>query len=56
MFTEANSVEDFLLTRMTGLSWKYVHGSNVARTSKSGDRETVSPELFALLETAGEAK
>jgi type I restriction enzyme R subunit len=33
MFNEANAVEEFLLSRMTGLGWSYVHGPKLARTS-----------------------
>ena len=33
MFNEANAVEEFLLSRMTGLGWTYVHGPKLARTS-----------------------
>jgi type I restriction enzyme R subunit len=33
MFNEANAVEEFLLARMTGLGWSYVHGPKLARSS-----------------------
>jgi len=32
-FNEANAVEEFLLSRMTGIGWEYVHGPSLARTS-----------------------
>ena len=32
-FSEENTVEEFLLSRMTGLGWTYVHGPRLARAS-----------------------
>ncbi len=33
MFNEANAVEEFLLSRMTGLGWSYIHGPKLSRTT-----------------------
>ena len=49
MFNEANAVEDFLLSRMIGLSWTYVFGPQLARTSNDAMLESsVRSALFRL--------
>lgn len=40
MFNEANAVEEFLLSRMTGLGWSYTHGPNLARSSNDAMLES----------------
>jgi type I restriction enzyme R subunit len=40
VFNEANAVEEFLLSRMTGLGWSYTHGSKLARASHEAMLET----------------
>lgn len=49
MFTEANAVEEFLLGRMAGIGWTYVHGPKLARTSNDAMLEpTVRKSLLRL--------
>ena len=40
VFDEANAVEEFLLSRMSGLGWAYVHGPQLARTSSDAMLES----------------
>ena len=62
MFNEANAVEEFLLNRMTGLGWRYVHGPKLARTSNDAMLEPsvrsalvrLNPEIAADLDRADE--
>ena len=62
MFNEANAVEEFLLSRMTGLGWAYVHGSRLTRTSNDAILEAsvhsallrLNPEIAADPERADE--
>jgi len=56
VFTEANAVEEFLLSRMVGIGWTYVHGPKLARTSNDAMLEAaVRSALLRLnLEIAAE--
>jgi type I restriction enzyme R subunit len=62
MFDEANAVEEFLLSRMTGLGWSYVYGPQLIRTSNDVMLETsvrsallrLNPEIAADPERADE--
>jgi type I restriction enzyme R subunit len=62
MFNEANAVEEFLLSRMTGLGWTYVHGPRLARTSSDAMLESsvraallrLNPDIAAVPDRADE--
>lgn len=62
MFSEANAVEEFLLSRMTGLGWTFVHGPRLERTSSDAMLEAsvrtallrLNPEIAAVPDRADE--
>lgn len=62
MFTEANAVEEFLLSKMSDLGWAYIHGPKLARTSSDAMLESsvrtalrlLNPEIAAEPERADE--
>jgi type I restriction enzyme, R subunit len=62
MFTEANAVENFLLSRMTSLGWSYVHGPKLARSPNEAMLEPsvrsaltrLNPEISAEPDRADE--
>ena len=61
-FNEANAVEEFLRSRMTGLGWGYVHGPRLDRTSNDALLERsvkaalvrLNAEIAAVLDRADE--
>ena len=62
MFSEANAVEEFLLSRMSGLGWFYVDGPRLARASNDAMLESsvraallhLNPEIAAEPDRADE--
>jgi type I restriction enzyme R subunit len=62
LFNEANAVEEFLLARMTGLGWSYVHGPKLVRSSNDVMLEgsvrasllRLNPEIAAVPDRADE--
>ena len=49
MFNEANAVEEFLLSRMTGLGWTYIHGPRLSRTSNDAMIESAARSALLRL-------
>ena len=49
MFTEANAVEEFILTRMVGLGWTYVFGPDLPRSNGDVLLDSVLAEALCLL-------